>query len=693
MKRRKALFPLGLFIFVYFIQPAYAGLLGDDPGSVTTGIQNFIVAHTWHYFCKGSRWIADICVQGLFMIYGWLGTRLLYIPDVTDRSTYTGVIGIDASPVVQNAMQVMEFLGFFLLAVLFIFYMGRLALGISGQTFTFYTIGRLLLPVFLIFSWPYICSEAARICTNLAYYIYNLNPYQPKDILQGLNNFNPPTSGSGGSAVGSAHKYWLGYELSYLKLFAFALSTFLAAIGIKIGLSRIHDGKGGGYQIILTAVAALFMIYFTPSLITYFSYTGQANNVGSSSIEPNANPIRPQNPALPMNPNTNPFPNLPAEQSQTTSVYVNPAPAPTLPGPGPQDQYDPNQDTFQDLCASLIKVFVAIWGIFIVIGVLIAKCYQVISILVLFLLGFPIIGCFGHPATEHIPVNALKLWIKLHLYAPMWALTLLVFNLVIFMNWGPEGGGGAGSIMTTFTILAGLSIVQNASDFANIFTNFNWGSGSSAHGFMKDAMSTVRTVALGASAVSGEFGQKVAKFGAGGAGAAILGGGAGALGMLGGPGVSMAAAKAFGNMGYKAGSMVGEHGTKALNAVSNSLAGKSGKDRPGISQYLNKLVTPDGGGQGSRGGTSKAFSSIKAGGTKVDFTKGGWPTAQGYANINKKLGTNFNPTPLGSKREYAERDAQWRRSITGSPDEWLDKPKPGHSQDRWKSILDNRGTA
>ena len=162
--------------------------------------------------------------------------------------------------------------------------------------------------------------------------------------------------------------------------------------------------------------------------------------------------------------------------------------------------------------------------------------------------------------------------------------------------------------------------------------------------------------------------------------------------MLGGPGVAMAFGKAGGNFGFKAGSMVGEHGTKALNAVSNSLAGKSGKDHPSISQYLNKLITPDRGGQDSRGGTSRAFSSIKAGGTKVDFTKGGWPTSQGYSNINKKLGTNFNAKPLKSPLEYAQRDAQWRRSITGSPDEWLDKPKPGHSQDRWKSILDNRGT-
>jgi hypothetical protein len=682
--KKKALTSIGLISFFSVIQPVHASIVQD----VTKGLGDFVANHAWHYYCKTARYIADLCVQGLFMVYGWLGSRLLYIPDVTDKGTYMGVVGVNASGVVQNAVNVMEYLGFFLLAVLFIFYMGRMALGISGQTFTFYTIGRLLLPIFLLFAWPYLVSQMAKICTNLGYYIYDLNPYSTKDVLQGLNNFNAPSAGGGGITQTSPHKYWLGYELSYLKLFAFALSTLLAAIGIKIGLTRIHDGKGGGYQMILTAVAALFMIYFTPTLITYFSYTGGVANVGSTSIEPGANPLQTNTGVLPVNPQSNPLNNLPNETFQNQSVNLPAGPTQALPGPGPNDQYDPNQDTFQDLCANLIKFFVSVWGIFIVIGVLIAKCYQVISILVLFLLGFPIIGCLGHPATEHIPINALKLFIKLNLYAPMWALALLVLNIVIYMNWGPEGGGGAGSIMTTFTILAGLSIIQNAQDFANIFTNFHWGVGGSAHGFMKDAMGSVRTAALGVGAVTGEFGQRVGKIGGGTVGSA-LGGSVGALaGIPSGQSIQMA--KAGANLGKKVGGAVGEHSTKAMNAVANSLTSK--KRGTGVSKLLNEY-TGGGGQDTSGGGPSKVARSISADGTRVNFTKGGWPTAQGYANINKKLGTNFDPTPLNDPKEYAKRDAEWRKSITGSDEEWLSKPEPGYSQARWKSILENTGKA
>jgi hypothetical protein len=239
---------------------------------------------------------------------------------------------------------------------------------------------------------------------------------------------------------------------------------------------------------------------------------------------------------------------------------------------------------------SLIKVFVAIWGVFICVGVLIAKAYQVFSIFILFLLGFPLIGLLANPNTEVIPQAALKLFIKLHLYGPVWALALLAMNILIFINWGGEGGSGAGTIMTAFMILAGLSIVQNTQDFANIFAQAQWGTGGAAHGFMRDAMASVRTVSMAAAGASSYLPQKVSSAGTGVIGAgtgAVVGATAGLMTLN--PGLIASGAMVGASKGYSVGQTAGEHTMKSIHAISNTLGGKS---QSGINAYAKELSGP-----------------------------------------------------------------------------------------------------
>ncbi len=600
MKRLKGFF---LFIAVFLLarSQARAGLLGDDPSAVTTGLWNFVTTHAWHLICSFFRWGADFFVQALFKVYGWLGTRLLYIPDFADPQTYSGAPG--ASSMVFNVMHIMEWIGFILLAVMFMFYMGRLALGLTGQSFTVLTLARLIGPVLLLFSWPTIVSESAKISTNLAFYLYHQNLFNTQNVLDGLNNLDA-TQPLGGGSVGQAHKASLIYEVNLLKYFAYSIATFLGVVGLIYGWSRIKEGKNGGFGILATAMACLMMIFFTPNLISYFSNTAQLQNLGTgqnSDVIPGGTGSSQNFPTANFVPNQGNFV-LPGEQtpSQLAIAVPNTGSNPQ-PGPTSTSQYDP-QDTFQNIISSVVKCCVALWGIFICIGVLVAKGYQVFSVFILFLLGFPLIGLLGHPSTENITLGGLKLFLKLHLYGPIWGLALLAMNCVIFARWGTEGGAGTGSIMTAFLILAGLSIIQNTQDFAGIFSSFNWGSGGSAHGFMRDAMAGVRTGAGMAAVSSGIITQK----GAGFAGGAMVGAAAGVVGLAGGPGAVMALAKA----GYSFGSKAGEHSTKSINAVSNNLAGRH---RQGLGPYIQNVFPSGEGSKGKSGySPSKAFAAVRS---------------------------------------------------------------------------------
>src|SRR5579872_618756 len=108
----------GILTFGFFLlnQIASAGLLTDTtPDTITKGITAFVEKNVWHYVCEAVRWLGGVSVQVLFKVYGWLGSRLLYIPDFSDNATYSHVSS--ATTVVLNLIHIMQWIGFILLVV------------------------------------------------------------------------------------------------------------------------------------------------------------------------------------------------------------------------------------------------------------------------------------------------------------------------------------------------------------------------------------------------------------------------------------------------------------------------------------------------------------------------------------------------------------------------------------------------
>ncbi len=542
--------------------------IGSDvkPNTVQKGIENLLASHTWHWLAAGIRWIADFLSLVLQAVYGFLSQGLLVVLDFTNPSTY-GQAGMNT---VANLTHIFQYIGFILLLVTFIFFMARMALGLNNQTVTIFTVVRLILPTFLLLTWPYIVSWMANLSTYLAIYLYSQNPVTVNNVFAAVNTSGSTLAATNPNISAPPFGNYLSAFLDQfiqLKLVAVAIGTLFCVFGMIHGLIRMDKGREGGLKIFVGALTCLFFIYWAPSLISYFATNGGgafvAHPLASSGVPPLNGPS-----------------GLPQGVTSFSNATINSAPITPAPTPGPntfatgpgqpQPQYDPNIDTVGNIINSILRVFVSLWGVFICFSILIAKGYQLIMIFILFFLGFPAIGLLGHPSTEHIPVNALKVFIKYHLYGPIWALVLVAMNILTLLNWGSVFSPGIGSFVSAFMILAGLTLIQNAQDVTALFSTNHGGQGGSASNFMRDGMSVIRTAAsvvTGASvvgaAVSGQRAQGVAS---------AIGSAAGS--MAGG----MFHPSNF--VGTRVGSAIGSHVAtaplKALNTVSNSIQREHG---------------------------------------------------------------------------------------------------------------------
>lgn len=679
----------------------HAGLIGpnaaDISGAVTQSVNATVTKNAPFWFTWLSDSIGNFFENALFTCYGWVGSSLIPIPDFAHSGTYSALNGVGMSQAVstvQNLTNVFLWIGFIVLFISFTVHVGSMSLDISKHNLTILTILRLVIPLIVLFAWPTIVSFSANFVTSLGYYIFDQNQLASKGVFNGLdalssNYLNGNSANGLSQTAGVNNKTAMISGFTSVQDVAWGFALFLSSMGLIFGFWKMRNGDDWGAKIAGGAGACLLIVFFTPLVMTLF-VKGQNVNIESLGAPNNkytnnitvkngstfsTQGVIPANPSLPSG--------LPPDQNSTYTVQLN-APATQTP------PFDPNAaqvpipitpaNILVDQANNLLKIFICIFGVITIVTVLLAKMYQVVSIFVMYFLGFVFIGLLGHPSTQTISLSGLKLFLKLHLYTPIWALMLLIMHLIIHVQLGQDGALSA--IMTVFATLAALQLIQHTSDFAAIFANFHWRAGDS--GAMEKAVRTGAgvTALATAPAVQGAISN-------------LASGGLGSL--AGRAGLSSGTAGAIASV---AGKTVAAP-LKALHMVSNTL---SGNKAGGIHSALG-MGGGAGGGSGSGGsgggsnmsGLNKVAGSINSGGAKVDFTKGGWPTQQGYANINQKLGTNFNPTQLNSPKEYAQRDAQWRQSVSGNDNEWLnnyDRSNPDHqnySQKRWKDILDNQG--
>jgi len=443
--RRLKLFFLSLGAFLAVSSPSWA-FLGVSSDTIKDGIAKFFgsflqttdqVTGVWlvSLIFKG---LANACFAGLVYVYNKIGTILIPIPDLADSRTYNGFAG----GLVHDIYSIMVVLGIFVALVAFITRAGMLASGLGGKELTVTAVTRLIVAMTLLVAWPNIYSFFNQMATSAGYLIFGQNTASVTDVLKGINNLdsddalnNSSTPNGTNPGAYSSPRDNFSANMNNVLVIAKMVGLMLCLIGIIYGGFKFSTGDRIGLKITAGAMLGIVFVIGAEHLARYFLDA--------------ASPLQPM----------------------TNSVTGNATANPSLPGSVPIDRSNPldmmsNQTS---LWASILKIIVSLWGLFICIGVLLSKFFQVASLIVIFFLGPIFCGLMASPSTDHIAKQGFLLMLKYQLYSVIWSLALMVLYIIGSINFGAETLG-VGNLLSAFAILAGLQLVQNAEAFASIFT-------------------------------------------------------------------------------------------------------------------------------------------------------------------------------------------------------------------------------
>ena len=535
---------------------------------VSDGIFDSMAKHAGDWVATGMDKIGNWAIQTLFKIYDkYIGTFLIYIPDLASPQTYTALVGVNggagnagnAVQVVLNTLKITCGTGLFILLVGFVIDTGQRSSGLWNRFVEPGTVIGFVGAFLCLFAWPTILSFFSTAVTAMGYYIYNQNTLRTSGVLEGLQNINLD-SGSGTATVSMSQIDFRGnfitsqgilWDLIYL------VSIGLVVIGIYNCYSAVSGGESekGNFKF-FQAVGGLILILGVPTLVHVLIEKG-AGQIGSKPVI-QGETLKPFSLKGLVQENGIQYP---ATQGQ---------PSPNIGTAGNTPSQSSGTSRLAQFAAGLLKCGVALWGLITCFMVIFAKFFQVLNLWVLFILGPIFIGCLGHPGTAPIFWGAARYFAKLLLYSIIWAITLVGLYLIPNINWGVETIG-VNSLLTAVAILAGLQLIGNAQEFASLFTSFKGGNikGEGLKEFTQDTNKARLGVFGSMKNLTGETGQGLAAAGGAAVGSLI-------------PGV-----------GTASGALTGQRIMKGLNAVARvgSMGGKpsqkGGSDNP-IAEFLRK---------------------------------------------------------------------------------------------------------
>ena len=523
--------------------------------------------HAGDWLAHGMDGIGNWAIQTLFKIYDkYIGTFLIYIPDLASPKTYTALIGVssgtntagNAVQVVLNILKITSGTGLFILLVGFVIDTGQRSSGLWNR---FVEPGALIgfVASFLcLFGWPTILSFFTTAVTAMGYYIYNQNILRTSGVLEGLQNINlDSTSGNANVALSQVDfrgnfitSQGIIWDLIYL------VSISLVVIGFYNCYSAVSGGESekGNFKF-FQAVGGLILILGIPTVVHFLISRG-ADQIGSQPVIQGETQLPFSLKGL-VQDNGIQFPQQQGQASPNIGTATN----------NPQP---PSQSRLAQFAAGLIKCGVALWGLVTCFMVIFAKFFQILNLWVLFVLGPIFIGCLGHPATAPIFWGAARYFAKLLLYSVIWAITLVGLYLIPNINWGVETIG-VNSLLTAVAILAGLQLIGNAQEFAALFTTFSGANlkGEGLKEFTRDTNKARLGAFGGMKNVTGETTQGLAA-----AGGAVLG-------------------SVIPGVGTASGALAGKRLVKGMNAIARigGVGGKPGQkggsDNP-IAEFLRK---------------------------------------------------------------------------------------------------------
>jgi len=478
--------------------------------------------------------ISSSCYYALIRVYSLVGTILIPIPDLTRPESFIG----DAGGVIRDVYSIMVYLGFFLAIVGFVAYVGPMASGLSNGGLTVMAFLRLAIALALIFAWPHIFSLLSNMATEIGYLIFGQNRIATSEVFAGIKNLQNRAldqANQGGSfaspsgAAGNVHLY-----ARSIWSVVYTLSLFLSLIGIFVAGRKISTGEQGSFKLLYGALTGLVLIIAAGGFAKYL-IPSLSMMEGSNFVTSAANTL-----------NTGGSPNLPDIKSFPST--------PALPE---------MVDTYAKFVGSLLRIIVSLWGLVICVEVLLAKFFQVASLVVLFLLGPVLAGLVSNPKTESIARNGLNLTLNLILNSIIWAIALLGLYLVTHITYGVETLGTA-NILTSMAILAGLQLIRNSDKFASLFAPGGGGHMNHMGGAWAAAIGTTMAAGRIMSDTKKVISEKGKSGGFAGTAGSVAGAAVGALV----PGIGP-------SRGGRWGAAFSQTGASALSSLSNTSGGQA----------------------------------------------------------------------------------------------------------------------
>jgi hypothetical protein len=245
------------------------------------------------------------------------------------------------------------------------------------------------------------------------------------------------------------------------------------------------------------------------------------------------------------------------------------------------------------LLAVIIKIFVSLYGCWIILKVFFSKVYQLLTLAALFILSPLIAASLAHPSTEGIAHAGLRIIIKNYLYSVVWAIALVFMFILTSINFGFQNLG-AQNFETALAMLGGLIFLEKIEGLVGLLVGD--GKGPSVEGAMNDFGRFGQTMVTGATAAFG-----------GAAGAITASKGAMGEGF---GGHHMAGAIAGGAMGFMAPVLGTATSAKMGASAGIKLAHSMGQMFSGVGQGSNSPNPYSSSGSWAEGGQKNLAGSI-----------------------------------------------------------------------------------
>jgi hypothetical protein len=515
-------FPLLLCLFLAFLAPAWvhaqaasqpaasppAGNYSANPStpfnygnaekkgldgigsSIFNGMMSLFTSFTFNQSAiKILDWVANVFV--LVMKYFWtlVGSILIRNIDFTNQASFNNGLGFQT---VNNLYILFVTVGVCCTLSFFFLHIGQNAVGLGRTEIRFRSLIRLLVALSVIMIIPYFTSFMALWTNSLSQLIYQQNMMNMNGALDGISNmsaqsFSQTTPVQPSSApvdtlsFANVHAGLL-MILNYSYFFAF----IGCVIGMAVGSYKISSASQNGMKIFIGACLGLIFIIVAFELTRYLFANGASIFGGNPGQVSSVRAFNGSTFTVPQ-PLTSPNLNMDTGGfwSGVQQIF--------------NSTFTQEASVGLELIAVIVKIFISIFGCWIIAKVFFGKIFQLLTLAALFLLSPLLAATIAHPAMEGIAVAGLKYTVKYYLYSVVWAIALVFMFIITTINFG-FSNLGVQNFETALAMLGGLIFVEKVEGLVGLLTGTG---GPTVEGAMRDFGQFTAAVIGGATAAAG----------------------------------------------------------------------------------------------------------------------------------------------------------------------------------------------